>query len=138
MDDNQLILYILASIPLVIILLFALLLKGKKRRFSFIMASVYLILCVVFFSLRPAYIDYQIEYRVEILDKHLKEKYPNESWVFWTVPHREEGYSSRNPYIIEVIFDDEPNVHYGFYVSKDKIEIASFSGGVTQKKLDDF
>lgn len=140
MDDNQLIIYILASIPLIIILIFSLLLKGKKRVLSFIMASAYLIICILFFSLRPTYIDYQIEYRVEILDEYLKEKYPTESWVFWTVPHREKGYSSSNPYIIEVIFDNEPNVHYAFYVSKDTIKIAGFSGGDNPNpiKLGDF
>ena len=126
MHPGELISYSLAAIPLIIILVLALLLRGKWKKVGFMVAGVYALLCITFFLVLPYYRDYRIEEKVELLDAHLEEKYPDETWIFWTVPHREEGYESINPYIIEVTFETEPTVHYGFSVTEEEIKPVSY------------
>jgi hypothetical protein len=70
----------------------------------------------VFYVIRSFLIDFQIENKVGYIQTHLQQQYPNETWVFWTVPHREDGYESMNPYIIGVIFSSEPEVKYKYFV----------------------
>ena len=64
----------------------------------------------------------QIENKVGYIQMYLEKKYPVETWEYWTVPHREDGYEHMNPYYISVIFDNEPEVEYKYFVrNKDKI-----------------
>jgi hypothetical protein len=78
--------------------------------------------------IRPYWIDLQIENKVGYLQMHMEEKYPKETWEFWTVPHREDGYESMNPYIIGVIFNNEPEVEYKYFIrNKDDIIQSGYS-----------
>ncbi|MGM9950978.1 MAG: hypothetical protein ACI33P_12670 [Lysinibacillus sp.] len=126
MHPGELISYSLAAIPLIILLSLAIVLRGKWKKGGFIAAGVYALVCILFFLGQPYYTDYRIEEKVELLDAHLEEKYPDETWTFWTVPHREDGYESMNPYIIEVTFETEPTVHYGFSVTEGEIKPVSY------------
>ena len=126
MHPDELISYSLAAIPLFLILSLAILLRGKWRKGGFIAAGVYALVSIAFFLVQPYYTDYRIEEKVEMLDIYLEEAYPNETWTIWTVPHREDGYESMNPYIIEVTFESEPAVHYGFSVTEEEIKPVSY------------
>jgi hypothetical protein len=101
---------------LLVILVAAFVMKGKRRKILQGLAIVYLISFSVFYVVRPFWIDLQIENKVGYLQTHLEQQYPNETWEFWTVPHRVDGYESMNPYIIGVIFSSEPEVKYKYLV----------------------
>lgn len=100
----------------------------KKKKIVFSIIFIYVLMFILFVTIRPTYIDYTIEQKVTKLNIHLTEKYPNETWTIWTVPHRESQYKSMNPYIIEVTFTNEPTEHYGFSINKDNIQIVTHSG----------
>ena len=126
MHPGELISYGVAAIPLFLILFLAILLRGKWRQGGFIAAGVYALVSIAFFLIQPYYTDYRIEGKVEMLGTHLEEAYPNETWTIWTVPHREDGYESMNPYIIAVTFESELAVHYGFSVTEEEIKPVSY------------
>lgn len=124
---------IVASGIFLAILSISLFLKGKWRKNIRVLAVVYLICFSIFYALRPYWIDLQIENKVGFLQMYLEEKYPTETWEFWTVPHREDGYESMNPYSIGVIFENEPDVEYTYFVrNKDDIVQTGYS---SQKDL---
>jgi hypothetical protein len=101
---------------LLVILVTSFVMKGKRRKILQGVAVVYLLSFSVFYVVRPFWIDLQIENKVGYLQTHLEQQYPNETWEFWTVPHRVDGYESMNPYIIGVIFSSEPEVKYKYLV----------------------
>jgi hypothetical protein len=101
---------------LLVILVASFVTKGRWRKALHGLAVVFLISCSVFYVVRPFWIDLQIENKVGYVQTHLEKKYPNETWEFWTVPHRVDGYKSMNPYIIGVIFSNEPEVVYKYFV----------------------
>jgi hypothetical protein len=101
---------------LLVILVASFVMKGKRRKILQRVAVVYLLSFSVFYVVRPIWIDLQIENKVGYIQTHLEQKYPNETWEFWTVPHRVDGYKSMNPYIIGVIFSSEPEVEYKYLV----------------------
>ncbi|MFB5089709.1 hypothetical protein PGC35_21450 [Psychrobacillus sp. PGGUH221] len=82
------------------------------------MAILFLVSFGIFYFARPYWIDMQIEKKVGYIQMHLEEQYPGETWEYRTVPHREDGYESSNPYYIGVIFDTEPLVEYKYFVRK--------------------
>lgn len=107
---------------LFVILLVSFILKGKWRKIIQGLAILYLVSFGIFYIVRPYWIDFQIEKKVDYLQMHLEEQYPGETWEFWTVPHREDHYKHMNPYIIGVIFDNEPEVEYDYFArNKDDI-----------------
>ena len=94
------------------------------------LSVVYLVAFGIFYAVRPFWIDMQIESRIGYLDMYLKEEYPEETWEFKAVPHREDGYKHLNPYYIGVKFETEPEVEYKYFVSnKDEIIQAGYSVG---------
>ena len=100
---------------LFLILLVAFILKGKWRKNVLGVALLFLVSFGILYFVRPYWIDMQIEKKVGYIQVHLEEKYPGETWEFRTVPHREDGYESLNPYYIGVIFDTEPQVEYKYF-----------------------
>ena len=126
MHPSELLTYSFAVIPLTMLLSLAILLREKWKNIIFIVAGVYALACIIFFLAQPYYVDHRIADNVELLDAYLEEKYPGETWTFWTVPHREDGYESMNPYMIEVTFDTESTVHYGFLVTREEIKPVSY------------
>lgn len=127
MHPVELMEYGLAAIPFFVILLVSLLFRKSRRKWIYIAAGLYVLLSIGFFLYRPAYIDAQIARKSVELNRYLEQKYPDETWTFWTVPHREDGYEPYNPYVIEVTFANEPDVHYGFMVKRDSIELRGYS-----------
>jgi hypothetical protein len=122
LHPKELIEWLIAGGLLLVIQVASFVMKGKWRRALHGLAVAYLISFSVFYVVRPFWIDLQIENKVGYIQTHLQQKYPNETWVFWTVPHREDGYESMNPYIIGVIFSSEPEVKYKYFV-RDKNEV---------------
>lgn len=101
---------------LLVILFLSFLLKGKWRKVTLGLALVYLLSYGAFYTVRPYWIDFQIENKVGYLDMYLIDQYPEEKWEIRTVPHREDGYKHLNTYNIEVIFETEPEVKYNYFV----------------------
>jgi hypothetical protein len=122
MHPKEVIEFMIAGGILLVILVASFVMKGKRRKILQGLAVVYLISFSVFYVVRPLWVDLQIENKVGYLQTYLEQEYPNETWVFWTVPHREDGYESMNPYIIGVIFSSEPEVVYKYFVrNKDEV-----------------
>lgn len=118
---------------LLVVLSVSFIFKGKWRKIIWGLACVYLISFSIFYTLRPYWIDWQIENKVGYLEMYLEKQYPEETWVFFTVPHRDDGYESMNPYYISVIFDNEPEVEYQYFV-RNKEEIIQM-GSSSQNDL---
>lgn len=100
---------------LLVTLLISFILKGKWRKIIQGLALLFLVSFVIFYFVRPYWIDMQIEKKVGYIQIYLEERYPVETWEYRTVPHREDGYESSNPYHIGVIFDTEPQVEYKYF-----------------------
>lgn len=130
MHPTEIIELIIVGGVLLIILFVAFLLKGKWRKIIRGLAVIYLVAFGIFYVVRPSWIDLQIENKIGYLDMYLEVKYPEETWEFKTVPHREDGYKHMNPYHIGVKFETEPEVEYRYFVStKDDIIQVGYSGG---------
>lgn len=128
MHPTELIELISVGLVLLVILFVSFLLKGKWKKVTLGLALGYLLSYGVFYAARPYWIDFQIENKIGYLNMYLKEQYPNETWEFRTVPHREDGFKHMNPYKIEVIFETEPEVKYNYLVgNKDKIFQVGYS-----------
>lgn len=128
MHPVELIELLIASGILLVMLSVSFILIGKWRRIIQGLAVGYFISFSIFYVVRPYWIDLQIENKVGYLQIHLKQLYPEEKWEFWTVPHREDGYESMNPYTIGVTFDKEPEVEYKYFVrNKDEIFQTGYS-----------
>ncbi len=128
MHPIELIELMIAGGVLLVILLVSFILKGKWRKISQGLAILYLVSFGIFYIVRPYWIDLQIEKKAGYLQMHLEEQYPGETWEFWTVPHREDGFEHMNPYHIEVIFDTEPEVEYNYFArNKDDIIQTGYS-----------
>jgi hypothetical protein len=107
------------------ILIISLLLNGKWRKFGCLLALGIMVAYGIFYGLRPFWIDTQVARKVEILKYHLEQRYRNEKWVISTVPYRQNKDKSMNPYLIRVVFQNEPEVTYYYRVeSKDNIYTA--------------
>lgn len=117
MHPTELMELMMVGVVLLVILFISFLLKGKWKKVTLGLALVYLLSYGVFYAVRPYWIDFQIENKIGFLDMYLKDQYPNETWEFRTVPHREDGYKHLNPYNIEVIFESEPEVKYNYLVN---------------------
>ena len=110
------------------ILIISFFLKGKRRKIGLLLAIATLTAYCTFYVARPFWIDAQINKKVEILRPYLEQRYPDEKWVISTVPHRQIEYKSQNPYYIRVVFQNEPEVTYYYWVkSKINIYTAAYS-----------
>jgi len=111
-------LMIFVSITTVIVI-FSLFLKGKWRKIGWSLALVTLVIYLMFYVARPIWIDVQIDKKVSLLKPYLEQHYPKEEWVITTVPHRQEGFKHLNPYYIGVVFENEPDVTYYYWVESE-------------------
>lgn len=126
----------LASGILVFILFISFIFKGKRRKRIQGLALLFLVSFGIIYFVRPSWTDMQIEKKVSYIQLHLEKKYPGETWEFRTVPHREDGYESSNPYFIGVIFDNEPQVEYTYFArNKHDITQQGFSTSNTKSDL---
>jgi len=127
MHPTELIELMMVGGVVTVIVIISLFLKGKRRKIGWLLALGFLLAyCVLFFA-RPYGIDAKIDRKVELLEPYLEERYPNTNWTITTVPHRTEGYKHLNPYYIGVIFEDEPEVTYHYWVERKEIYQISLS-----------
>ncbi|MCZ8534037.1 hypothetical protein [Psychrobacillus psychrodurans] len=100
---------------LLVVLLVSFIFKGTWRKIIQGFALLFWVSFVLFYFVRPYWIDIQIEKKIGYIQMNLEEQYPGETWEYRTVPHREDGYESSNPYYIGVIFGSEPQVEYKYF-----------------------
>lgn len=134
MHPTEVIELIVVGLIIVGVIIMSLLLKGKWRKFGFLLALVALLVYAVFFIARPYWIDAQIEKKVELLESYLDLQYQDEVWTIATVPHRKQGYKHLNPYYIGVIFESEKEVTYHYWVDENNIYQIGYS---TKKDVDE-
>jgi hypothetical protein len=120
---------------LLVILLVSFILKGKWKKIIQGLALLFLVSFVIFYFVRPYWIDMQIEKKIGYIQMHLEEQYPGETWEYRTVPHREDGYESSNPYYIGVIFDTEPQVEYKYF-ARNKSNIIQSGVYISELQID--
>jgi hypothetical protein len=127
MHPTQVIEFMVVGVVIAVIIIISFILKGNSRKFGLVFALVVLLAYCVFFIARPYWIDAQIEKKVKMLEPYLEQQYPNDEWMITTVPHREDGYKHLNAYYIGVVFEDEPEVTYHYWVEKNNIYQISLS-----------
>lgn len=96
-------------IILSIFLSYIVLKKTRKNIFKFV--GFLLIVEVLYFIVRPYYINYRVSIKTDQLNDYLNEKYPNENWKISSNRGREY-----NPYHLRVTFLNEENWTYSYYV----------------------
>ncbi|KMJ56668.1 hypothetical protein AB685_20600 [Bacillus sp. LL01] len=135
MHPTEIIELMIVGVVIMLIVIIATFLKGRWRKTGWLLALVILVAYCIFFVARPFWIDGQIDKKVQLLIPYLEEHYPDEEWTIFTVPHHKEGFKHRNPYYIGVVFENEPDVTYDYWVeSKDNIYQISF---LTNKRLEE-
>ncbi|WP_342440117.1 hypothetical protein NSS79_16070 [Paenibacillus sp. FSL L8-0436] len=103
---------ITASVIFVIVIfVIAVLLPDKIRKISLITAGSITVLLLVFFAVRPYWLDYQVSQKTEQLNQYLEVKYPGEEWEI----SRQAG-RQYNPYHLEVRFSNEKDWTYIYSV----------------------
>ncbi|MDF2606737.1 MAG: hypothetical protein K0S34_932 [Bacillales bacterium] len=136
MHPSQLLEFLFVGIAIVIIILISLFLKGKYRKVFRYLAVIIFIGYSAFFVARPYWIDYQINKKVELLKPYLEERYPGEEWKISTVSHRKDGFKHMNPYDIGVVFKNEPNTTYHYWIeNKDNIYQNAYSTNKDLREL---
>ncbi|KSU64536.1 hypothetical protein AS034_01480 [[Bacillus] enclensis] len=93
----------------------AFLLPAKIRRLSIIAASSATVLILLFFALRPFWIDYHVSRKTEQLNHYLERKYPGQEWKI----SRRIG-RQYNPYHLMVEFENEKGWTYTYSVVDEK------------------
>ncbi len=107
---------ITVSIILVIVtFVIALLLPKNSRKFWLMIASLLTVLLLLFFTIRPYWVDYQVSKKIEQLNQYLVEKYPNQEWTI----RQQEG-RQYNPYHLKVEFETEKGWTYTYSVVNEK------------------
>ncbi|MBH9966233.1 hypothetical protein [[Bacillus] enclensis] len=89
----------------------AFLLPAGIRKWSIIAASSTTVLILLFFVLRPFWIDYQVSRKTENLNHYLEGKYPGQEWEI----SRRTG-RQYNPYHLMVEFENEKGWTYTYSV----------------------
>jgi hypothetical protein len=135
MHPTEVIELMVVGVIISVLIIVSFFLKGKWKTFGWSLALVVLVAYCVFYIARPYWLDAQIDKKVELLEPYLEQQYQNEEWTITTVPHREKGYKHLNPYYIGVIFENEPEVTYHYWVeNEDDIYQISYS---TNRTLDE-
>ncbi|MEK5521800.1 hypothetical protein [Heyndrickxia sp. FSL W8-0423] len=135
MQSKEIIELRIVGVVIVSTIIIVIFLKGRWRKTGWLLALVLFVAYCIFFVARPFWIDAQIDKKVNLLRPYLEEHYPNEEWTISTVPHRKDGFKHLNPYYIGVVFRNEPEVTYHYWVeSKDNISQKSYS---TNKELEE-
>lgn len=92
---------------------FVVFIKTRKNIFKFV--GFLLIVEILFFSVRPVWINYKVSIKINQLEAYLNEKYPNEKWKI----SRNSG-RQYNPYHLKVTFQNEKNWTYSYVVRDNK------------------
>ena len=128
MHTTEIIELMIVGVVIISIVIIAIFLKGRWRKTGWLLALVIFVAYCIFFVARPFWIDAQIDNNVKLLRPYLEEHYPDEEWTISTVPHRKDGFKHLNPYYIGVVFENEPEATYHYWVeSKENIYQISFS-----------
>ena len=108
---------ITASIIFVIVIfIIAFLLPKKARKLSLIIVSLFTVLFLLFFVVRPYWVDSQVSKKMEQLNQYLGETYPNQEWTI----SRQEERRQYNPYHLEVEFENEKGWTYTYSAVNEK------------------
>ncbi|QFT87656.1 hypothetical protein FIU87_03240 [Bacillus sp. THAF10] len=99
----------------IIIFVTAFLLPRRFRKRSVMVASSITIALLLFFAVRPFWVDYQVSKKTEYLELFLEEKYPDQEWKI----SRQIG-RQYNPYHLNVEFENEKNRIYTYSVVDEK------------------
>ena len=100
------------------------LLPKKVRKFVWVILGIILICSYIYQGvIRPMIIEQQTEKAIEVLEGHLEEKYPMDSWRITDTDD-----SKIEPVInLHVIFDSEPKVVYEYTVEDTVVKQVSMS-----------
>ncbi|KOP69705.1 hypothetical protein AMS59_22550 [Lysinibacillus sp. FJAT-14745] len=85
--------------------------------YSFV--AIILLSYAVLLIVRPHIQDAKYNKYTHMVEEHLEEKYPNASWKISV--DKDSLSTTSNRYEIQVKFDDEPTVLYGYRVEKGKV-----------------
>jgi len=133
MGPHELIEWILYGIFGLIVLpivVFGFVKTEKKRMLALMTAGV---LCLMFGSFLMSQPDdedikAQIKENVAAVKPYLAKEFPDETWTISTVPFQKAGYEHNNPYVITVVFENEPDAKYEYSVDRQRnVELSGFS-----------
>jgi hypothetical protein len=96
----------------------------KVRKISLLLASSLTLILILFFVIRPYWINHQVSVKTELLNQYLEKKYPNQEWQI----KRKVG-RQNNPYHLDVTFENEKGWIYTYLVG-DENTICQLSYGV--------
>lgn len=98
---------------ILVVSLLAFLLPRKVRKFTWILLSIILLGYFSYYGvIRPFIIQNQTDQAIEVLEEHLKEKYPEDSW---NITDTDETVIKPAIYL-HVIFESEPRIVYEYKV----------------------
>jgi ABC-type transport system involved in cytochrome bd biosynthesis fused ATPase/permease subunit len=92
----------------------------KSRRLGLFFILIVALAELVFFAVRPFWINYHVAIKTEQLDEYLEKQYPGEEWEISRRTGRQYG-----PYQLEVRFENEQGWVYLYSVKEDKIKQVS-------------
>lgn len=109
---------IMMAVGVVLVLLMLVFIFPKKyRRIGLFIVLLVALAELVFFAVRPFWIDYHVAIKTEQLDEYLENKYQGEEWEISRRIGRQYG-----PYQLEVRFENEPGWVYLYSINEDKIK----------------
>ena len=117
-----------------IISITALVLTSSTRRYIWGISIAILLICILFFSMRPVIIESQTDNAIVELNAYLDINYPEESWE---ITHTDD-YNIKSSKELHVIFENESDIVYSYLVKKDSVEQIDFWGytsGESSEKL---
>ncbi|MGE7999772.1 hypothetical protein ACQKOF_14045 [Lysinibacillus sp. NPDC093190] len=91
--------------------------RGKIILYSFV--AIILLSYAVLLIVRPYIQDAKYNKYTQMVEEHLEEKYSNASWKISV--DKDSLSTTSNRYEIQVKFDDEPTVLYGYRVENGKV-----------------
>ncbi|WP_100407861.1 hypothetical protein [Bacillus solitudinis] len=95
----------------IVIFIIPFLLPSKVRKLSLIIASSLIVLLLLFYTIRPFWIEYHVSKKTEQLNRFLEGEYPHQEWQI----KRRVG-RQYNPYHLEVTFENEKGWTYTYSV----------------------
>lgn len=104
-----------SAIFVIVIFVISLLTPSNVRKLSLTIALLLTILLVLYFVIRPYWVENQVSKKMEQLNQYLMEKYPNQEWTI----SRQEG-RQYNPYHLDVVFENETGWTYTYSVKDEK------------------
>ena len=109
----------LVTCGVMVISVLVFLLPRKMRITTWILLGIFLMSYYSYYgAIRPFIIQYQTEQAVAVLDEHLKEKYPEDSWNITDT----DEISIKPAIYLHVIFNNEPRIVYEYTVKNTIIQ----------------